>query len=319
MLEQFASIFGSVEFYAAIMRVTTPLLLAAMGGLLAERAGIVTFSMEAMILMGAIGGVVGSGLTGNVWLGLLVAILFGMLIGLVYALMAVTVGANQIVTSVALNLGALGLSSILYNSIFAQAGGEVVQEVIRVPSLSTWKIPLLGDIPILGNIFFNHLPLVYVAFLLVPVVWFVLFRTTWGLKIRAVGEHPHAADTVGISVVGVRYTTILIAGALAGLAGAFLSIGQLNGFQENISAGRGFIAYTAIVFGKWQPLGVFLGTLLFGLANALQLRIQALNLNIPYQFLVAFPYLVTLIVLVLAVGKASWPAASGTAFKREGK
>jgi general nucleoside transport system permease protein len=154
---------------------------------------------------------------------------------------------------------------------------------------------------------------------MVLVVWFILFRTTWGLKIRAVGEHPHAADTLGISVARVRYLSLVFTGAMAGLAGAFLSIGTLNTFQENMTGGRGFIAYTAIVFGKWQPVGVFLGTLLFGAADALQLRMQTKGLPIPYQFMVALPYLVTMIILVFFVGKAMWPASYGKPFAREGK
>ncbi len=316
MLEEFAKIFLNVEFYIAIVRMTAPLLLAAIGGLVAERAGVVTFSMEAMMLMGTVGGIIGSGLTNNVWAGVLLALLFGMLIGLLYAIWAVSIGAHQIVTSVGLNLGALGLSSILYSLTFTH-GAEVIEKVIRVPSLPMWKIPLLGDIPFIGPVFFNNLPLVYFAYLIVPVVWYVLYRTTWGLKIRAVGEHPNAADTLGISVAKVRYLALLFAGSMSGLAGGFLSIGVLNSFQENMTAGRGFIAYTAIVFGKWQPLGVTLGTILFGAADALQLRIQAINPEIPYQFMIAFPYIVTMIALISVVGRANWPAASGTPFKRE--
>jgi general nucleoside transport system permease protein len=318
MLEQIFEIFLSVEFYVAILRMTTPILLAAMGGLLAERTGIVTFSMEAMMLMGTIAGVIGSGLSGNVWIGLLSAVIAGMMVALIFALMSVTIGANQIVSSVALNIGVLGISSLLFAMAFTTRG-EVVQTTITVPSLTEWKIPLLGDIPILGPIFFNHLPLVYFAFLMVIAVWFILFRTTWGLKIRAVGEHPQASDTLGINVTRVRYLALLFTGAMAGLAGAFLSIGTLNTFQENMTGGRGFIAYTAIVFGKWQPLGVFLGTLLFGAADALQLRMQAKGLPIPYQFMVALPYLVTIIILVFFVGKAMWPESYGKPFARESK
>lgn len=319
MFEQFIQIFTSVAFYAAIIRLTTPLLLAAMGGLVAERAGIITFGMEGMMLMGAIGGAVGSYYTGSVWGGLAFAILAGMFIAFLYAIMCVSVGANQVVSAVALNLGALGLSSTIFTLVFSNRAVGVVTEVINVPSMQSVKIPLLGDIPVLGEIFFNQLPLVYVAFLMVPAIWLLLYRTTIGLKIRSVGEHPHAADTVGINVFLVRYLSLLFTGLMAGLAGAFLSIGQLNTFQENMSAGRGFIAYTAIIFGKWEPFGILQGTLLFGLADALQLRIQALNLPIPYQFLVAFPYIVTLLALVLFVGKATWPAASGLPFKRESK
>lgn len=315
MFEELAKVFLNADFYIAVVRMTTPLLLAAVGGLMAERAGVVTFSMEAMMLMGTLGGIIGSGVTHNTWVGVLLAIVFGMLIGLLYAVWAVSIGAHQIVTSVGLNLGALGLTSILYTLTFAH--GATVEKVQQVPMLPLWKVPLLGDIPFIGPVFFNHLPIVYFAYVLVPLVWFVLFRTTWGLKIRAVGEHPHAANTVGISVAKIRYLTVLFAGALSGLAGAYISIGLVGSFQENMTAGRGFVAYTAIVFGKWQPVGVALGTLLFGAADALQLRIHAINSAIPYQFLIMLPYVVTLIALISVVGKASWPAASGTPYKRE--
>ncbi|NPV74942.1 MAG: ABC transporter permease [Anaerolineae bacterium] len=316
LLDQLASVLLNTEFYVAIVRMTTPLLLAAMGSILAERAGVVTFSMEAMMLMGTIGGIIGSGVTNNVWMGVLLAMIFGMIIGLIYAVVAVSIGSHQIVTSVGLNLGALGLSAVLYALTFTR-GGEIIQTVIKVPSLPFWKVPLLGDIPFLGPVFFNHLPMVYLGYLIVPLVWFILFKTTWGLKVRAVGEHPHAADTVGISVAKVRYAALLFAGALNGLSGAYISIGMLNSYMENMTAGRGFIAYTAIVFGKWQPINVALGTLLFGAADALQLRVLALNIGIPYQFLVMFPYVVTMIALISVVGRASWPAASGLPFKRE--
>jgi len=319
MLEQLWNIIGSTDFYVAVVRMTTPIIMAAIGGLVAERAGLVSFGMEAMMLMGTIAGVIGSGLSGNVWIGVLTAILFGMLFALAYAIMAVSVGANQIVTCVALNMGALGLSSLLFALAFSRGKGEVIQTVIQVPSLPIWKIPLLGDIPFFGKVFFNHYPLVYLAYIMVPVVWFLLYRTTWGLKIRAVGEHPSAADTVGINVILTRYLTLLVTGAMAGMAGAFLSIGQLNSWQENMTGGRGFIAYTAIVFGKWEPIGVFLGSLLFGAADALQLRMQTMEMNVPYQAMVAFPYVVTLIVLILFVGKASWPASSGMPWRREAK
>ena len=316
MLEQFGSIFLDVNFYTAVVRMATPIVLAAMGSIFAERAGVVMFSMEGMMLMGTVGGIIGSGITGNVYLGLLLAAVFGMLIGLLYAIVAVSIGAHQIVTSVGLNLGALGMTAILYALTFTK-GDEIIQTVITVPGLSEWKIPLLGDIPFLGKVFFNHLPLVYLAYLTLPLVWFILYRTTWGLKVRAVGDHPHAADTVGISVQKVRYAAILFAGALSGLSGAYISIGLLNSYMENMTAGRGFIAYTAIVFGKWEPVGAFLGSLLFGAADALQLRVKAAIPVIPYQFLVMLPYIVTLIALISVVGRASWPASYGLPYKRE--
>ncbi len=318
MLEAILGIVLSVEFYEAVIRMTAPVLLAAMGGLLAERAGIITFGMESMIVMGTAAGVIGSGLTGNAWFGIAAAIGMGMLVALLYAFMVVTVGADQVVTAVAMNLGAIGLSSMIYTLAFAGPGG-VVTDTILVPKLVVWQAPLLRDIPAIGQIFFNQLPLTYLAFLAVPLVWFILYRTTWGLKIRSVGEHPQAADVLGISVVQVRYLTILFTGALAGLSGAYLSIGLLNYFSTNMTGGRGFIAYTAIVFGRWQPIGVMLASLLFGTADALQLRMQGLGLNVPSQFLVSLPYVVTLIALVVFVGRGGAPAAYALPWRREEK
>lgn len=317
MLDNLIKIFATADFYIAIIRMTTPLLLAAIGGLLAEKAGVVTFSMEGMMLMGSVGGIIGSWLSGNVWFGILLSVVIGMVIGLIYALFAVTVGTHQIVTSVALNMGAVGLSSILFALVFMH-GEENIQKLIIVPGLTAWKLPL-SNIPVVGEIFLNHLPLTYLAFLCVPLIWYILYRTSWGLKIRAVGEHPLAAHSVGINVYRIRYLTLLATGALSGLAGAFLSVGVMNSFQENMTAGRGFIAYTSIVFGRWEPVGVLLGTTIFGATEALQFRIQTMGLGIPSQFLTAFPYVVTLLIIVLAGVKASWPASSGLPFKREGK
>lgn len=313
MLDDLLRIFLNPEFYAAALRVATPLLLAAMAGLLAERAGILTFGMEGMMLVGAFFGVLGSSLTQNVWWGFVLAGVAGTVVALVYAVMVVSIGAEQVVSAVALNIFAFGLTSFLFSAIFG------VSEVpMQVPRLSEWDIPLLSQLPIIGPIFFQQMPIAYLGLALLPITQFVLFRTSWGLNIRAVGEHPHAADTLGINVFWVRYITILYTGLMAGLGGAFLSIGQLGTFVDGMTAGRGFIAYTAIVFGKWTPIGTFLGCLLFGSADALQLRIQALNLGfIPYQALIAMPYILTLLILVFVVGRASWPAAYGQPFRRE--
>ena len=318
MIEQIFSLLLSVDFYQAVLRMTAPVLLAAMGGLLSERAGIITFSMESMLLMGTAAGVIGSGLTGNVWIGVAAAMVAGILVGLLYAFMVVTIGADQVVTAVAMNLGAIGLSSMIYTLAFAGPGG-VIQDTILVEKMPGWQVPLISNVPVLGPIISDQLPLAYLAFLMVPIVWFILYRTTWGLKIRAVGEHPHAADVLGISVVKVRYLTLIFTGALAGMSGAYLSIGLINYFATNMTGGRGFIAYTAIVFGRWEPLGVLLASLLFGTADALQLRIQALGLNIPSQLLVSLPYVVTLVALVIFVGRGGAPAAYALPWRREEK
>jgi ABC-type uncharacterized transport system permease subunit len=319
MLESILGILLSPEFYQATVRLTAPILLAAMGGLLAERAGVVTFSMEGMLLMGTVGGVIGSGLTNSVWGGLAGAILGGVLIAMLYAFMAVTVGANQIVTCVALNLGAIGLADTLYVMAFSSGAGGFVQNIVRVPRLPNWEIPLLGKIPVIGPVFFDHLPLVYLAYGMVPLVGYILYRTTWGLKARSVGEAPQAANALGISVRKVRYLTLLLAGVTSGLAGAFLSIGLLSSFTSNMTGGRGYIAYTAIVFGRWEPLGITLGALLFGSTDAFQMRMQAIGVPIPSQITVALPYIVTFIALVLFVKRAAQPAAYGQPWSREAK
>lgn len=315
MLQSILALLVSPEFWAAALRVATPILIAAMGGLVAERAGIVTFGMEGMMLMGCFVGVAAAYATKSIWVGFAAAMLSGVLVSMVFGVMIIPLRANQIVSAVALNLMVVGLTSYLNTTMFGLAADPV-----RVAKLQPFAIPLLSQIPVIGPVFFRQIPLVYLAYLLVPFIWWVLFKTTWGLKIRSVGEHPHAADTVGISVYKVRFATLVVTGMLSGLAGAFLSLGQMGQFMEGMTGGRGYIAYTAIVFGKWTPVGTLLGSLLFGTADAFQLRLQALGIKvIPYQFLVALPYFATLIIVIFFVGKAAWPAASGLAFSREEK
>lgn len=231
---------------------------------------------------------------------------------LVYAFMVVTLKTNQIVTSVALILFSGGLTSFCFSSIFG-----VLLVPVQAPKLSPLAIPLLSKIPLIGPVLFNQIPIVYLALLLVPAVHLILHRTTWGLNIRAVGDHPHAADTLGINVARVRYQTIFLTGLLSGIAGAFLSIGQLGTFIDNITVGRGFIAYTAIVFGRWTPIGTFLGCLLFGFTDALQMRLQNFGFPIPHQFFIAVPYILTVVLLATIVSKHKMPAASGKPFRRE--
>ncbi|MCL4441846.1 MAG: ABC transporter permease, partial [Firmicutes bacterium] len=184
-------------------------------------------------------------------------------------------------------------------------------------SFGPWPVPFLNKIPFLGQVLFNHSPLVYLTFLLVPFTWYLLFKTTIGLKIRAVGEHPRAADTVGIRVNQLRFICCIIDGAIAGVAGAYLSISLLSMFTENMVAGRGFIALAAVIFGKWNPVGVMGAALLFGLGDALQVRLQAQGINIPYQFLLMLPYIITIIALAGFIGRAVKPAAQGQPYHRD--
>jgi len=308
-------------FIYATIRLSTPLLLAAIGGLFCERAGVINISLEGKMLLGALVAFIVAFFTGNPWLGLIAAMIAGAIIGLAFAYVTITLGADQIVTAVAINLMMVGITGVIFRLLKAANTGS-----LSAPSFQNWKIPLLGDIPFVGPVFFDHLPLVYLAFLLVPAAHFVLYRTTWGLAVRAVGEHPRAADTLGVKVQLVRYLTAIWAGSMAAAGGAILSIGHNTTFIENMTAGRGFIAFSAIVLGKWTAIGTMLASLLFGSADALQLRIQAGILepvftmvgikDIPYQFPVMLPYVVTLLALFF-IGKMNWPAAAGSPYNRE--
>jgi general nucleoside transport system permease protein len=302
----------SPEFYAAGIRLTTPILLVAMGAIFCERAGVMNIATEGFMLVGCMTAVVATYFSGSPWIGVLAAMLAGALLSVVFSLLVVNIGTHQIVTAVALNLFALGATSIIFRRIFG-----AMSSTPAITGLPMWHIPILSDIPLVGNVLFNQSPLTYIAFLSVPVVHFVMFHTTWGLNVRAVGETPRAVDTMGISVYRIRWSTILLSGFVAGLAGAFLSLGQTTIFQEGMTAGRGYIAYTAIVFGKWLPLNTMAGTLIFGFADALQLRIQTLGAGVPYQFAMMIPYILTILAIVLAVGRVSWPAGYGQRYSRE--
>jgi ABC-type uncharacterized transport system permease subunit len=305
----------------ATIRLTTPLLLAAIGGLFSERSGVINIALEGKMLLGALVGFMVAFATGNPWTGLLVAMLAGAIAGLLFAYVTVTIGADQIVTAVAINLMMLGLTGVIFRLLKAANSGS-----LSAPSFEAWQIPFLQDIPLVGPIFFDHMPLVYLAFLLVPLAHFVLYRTTWGLAVRAVGEHPRAADTLGVKVLRVRYLAVIWSGAMAAAGGVVLSIGHNSTFIENMTAGRGFIAFSAIIFGKWTAIGAMLASLLFGFADAFQLRVQAGILTpfytmlgieeIAYQFPVMLPYVVTLVALFFT-GKMHWPAAAAIPYNRE--
>jgi ABC-type uncharacterized transport system permease subunit len=305
----------------ATIRLTTPLLLAAMGGLFSERSGVINIALEGKMLLGALVGFMVAFATGNPWSGLAVAMLAGAIVGLLFAYVTITLGADQIVTAVAINLIMLGLTGVTFRLMKAANTGS-----LSAPSFDKWPVPLLSDLPLVGSVFFDHLPLVYLAFLLPLAAHFVLYRTTWGLAVRAVGEHPRAADTLGVKVLWVRYLAVIWSGAMAAAGGVVLSIGHNSTFIENMTAGRGFIAFSAIVFGKWTALGTVGASLLFGLADAFQLRIQAGILapfynmlgiqEIAYQFPVMLPYVVTLIALFFT-GKMHWPAAAAIPYRRE--
>ena len=300
----------AVAFWAAAVRFAVPLIFAAIGEVFSERGGILNIGLEGMILAGAFGGVLGAHFSGSPWVGLLTAMLSGGAVGLIHAFVCVTVRADQVVSGAAINIAVLGLTTF-FSRMFFEVGQRVTVE-----SFEVWKIPYLSDIPFIGEILFQHVPLVYIAYLLVPIAAFVLYRTTWGLKIRAVGEQPLAADTVGVNVVVWRYSLTILCGALAAIGGAFLSLGQLSMFLESMSAGRGFIALAAVIFGRWDPWRVAAACVFFGAADASTLRLQALDVKIPYELVLMIPYLLTFLTFVGLAGRTRPPAALGLPYNK---
>ncbi len=298
-----------LEIISASIRMATPLMLAALGGVFSERSGVVNIALEGMMLNGAFAAVVATHYTGNPWVGLLAAVLVGLVTALIHGLVTITFKADHIVSGVAVNLLALGATQFACWVIYGNSGNSE-----RVVGLPVWRIPLVDRVPVLGHILSGHSPLVYIAILLVLLAHFLLFKTVFGLRLRAVGEHPLAADTMGIKVTVMRYRGVLISGVLAGLGGAFLSL-NTHYFVKNMSGGRGFIALAAMIFGKWTPFGAAGACLLFGFLEALQMSLQ--GGGVPTQFIQMIPYLATMVVLASAVGRATPPAAVGRPYLKE--
>ena len=290
------------------IRLATPYLYAAIGEMFAQRSGVFNLGVEGIMLMGAYSGFFVAMTTGNLWLGLLAAAITGLLMGLMMSFISVTLQAEQGISGIGLHLFGLGLSSLLFK--------KTMSSVQSISGFQPIKVPILGDLPYLGEMFFNHNLLVYVAFLIVPIALWVLNHTTLGLKIRAVGQKPEAADSLGVSVAATRYLTVSFGGMMAGIAGASLSIALINLFQENMTNGMGFIAVALVYFGGWNPIGVLAGALLFSFVNALQLWIQVKGINIPSDFAVMMPYVLTIVALAFAVRRARNPAALGKPYER---
>ncbi len=300
------------------IRLATPYLYAALGETFAQRSGVLNLGVEGIMLMGAYAGFYAVFKTGNLLLGVLAAALVGAALGLAMAFISVTLQAEQGISGIGLYMFGLGASSLLFKTTLGTVEGVAGFPELNL-CLSSAGINsnyCLSDVPVLGQIFLGHSIMVYAAFLLVPLSWWVINKTTWGLNIRAVGQNPQAADTLGISVARVRYLTVTLGGALAGIAGASLSISLLNIFQENMTNGMGFIAVALVYFGSWTPYGVLAGALLFSLINALQLWVQVLGLNIPSDVAVMLPYLLTIIVLAAPFKRALQPAALTKPFER---
>jgi general nucleoside transport system permease protein len=296
----------TANLWQAALAAAVLLLLPALGGVISERSGVVNIAMEGMMLTGAFFAVVADLAWHNPWLATLVAIVAGGLMALIHAIVSIRFRADQIVSGIAINIFAAGITLFLVNRIY---GIQDVGHISSTEALPNFDVPGLDQIPFIGQVFFKQNVIVYVALILLVLVHIVLFRTRLGLRIRAVGEHPQAADTAGINVYAIRYGAVVTSGLLSGLAGAFLAIGVSNTFVPNMTDGRGYIALAAMIFGKWTPAGAFVACLIFGLGEAIYANNSIIHISA--YLLSMLPYILTLIVLAGIVGRSSPPAADG--------
>lgn len=292
---------------AAAIRIATPLLWAAVGELLAQRGGVINLSIEGAMLAGCLAAALGAA-GGEPWTGVAAAALAGMAVATVFALVAVWGRGDQIIAGTAITLGAIGLTGVIYRAAFGTVGAG-----LDLPTLGPVDVPLLRGIPLLGQVLFGQPLMTYLALAAVPAAGWALYRTRWGLELRATGEAAEAANARGVPVRWRQAQGLLLAGACAGLAGATLVLAQVGTFAERMTAGRGFIAIAIVVLGRWRPLGVLLASLLFGVTTALQFVFQSLGLDVPYQLFLMLPYLVALVALAGVVGRVRAPAGLGRA------
>jgi general nucleoside transport system permease protein len=292
---------------------SVPLTLGALSGVLCERVGVINVAIEGQFLVAAFAGATVASATHGLWYGLFAGVVVGGLMGSLLAVLAIRYRVDQIVVGVVLNLFALGLTGFLTDRVLVPH-----QATLNSPNVfSSIEIPLLSKIPIIGPVLFNQNPFVYLMYVLLVVLHVALFHTRWGLRVRAVGEHPRAADTVGIQVLAVRYRNVILGGMMAGLGGAYFTLGSVGSFAKNMTSGRGFIALAAMIFGHWSPLGAFAAALLFGFADALQSILAVLNVPIPSQFLLMAPYIATILAVAGLVGRVRPPAADGQPYVKQ--
>ncbi len=302
-----------IGFFAALIRIATPLLLATLGELYSERSGVLNLGIEGIMLLGAMVGFSAAYFSGNLWVGVLAALATGALAGLVMALLAVVLGVSQHVSGIGMTLLATGLAFYLYRLIFGQP--PVPPNIVAFAAV---PIPVLSDIPFVGPILFNQNAITYIALLAVPATAYLLYRTQWGLDLRTVGENPRAADAAGVSVWSMRTQALVLGGALMGLAGAYLTIAQFNAFTFGVVSGRGWVSIALVVFGQWRPWRCAAGALLFGFLEALQLRLQATNtLHLPYEVFLMLPFVLTIVAMALVSRNARAPAALLKPFRKE--
>jgi ABC-type uncharacterized transport system permease subunit len=308
--------FSLIGVLSASMQLATPILLGALSGVLCERSAVINIAIEGMMLGGAFTSVIVANATGSIMLGLLAALLVGALLAGWHAILSIRFKMDQIISGTVINIFATGLTNFLNQRVMQVNQNLNVQ--MTFPTISQ-VFPDLGKIPILGPLLFDQSPIVWMALILLVVIQIALFKTRWGLRTRAVGEHPRAADTVGINVFRMRYLNVILGGIVAGLGGAYFTLGSVGRFDKLMTNGRGFIALAAMIFGNWTPVGSFASSLIFGFADALQVKLQILigQVNIPSEFLLMLPYIVTMVVLAGVVGRVSPPAADGQPYEKQ--
>ena len=301
-----------VGLLAGALALAVPLVFGALGGVLGERAGVVNIAIDGQLLAGAFAAALVGSVTGSVWAGVLGAMAAGLLVALILGVFAISYFVDQVIVGVVLNVLVIGVTSFMFSQVLAPNTADLNTP----PRFSAWSIPVLGDIPLVGPILFRQTPIVYLLYIAVAVVTWSLYRTRWGLRVRAVGEHPKAADTVGINVNRTRYRTILIAGAVAGAGGAFYTLVSVSQFNREMTGGAGYIALAAVIFGKWDPIRATLAALLFGFASNLQGVLSVLGSPVPSQFMLMLPYVVTVFAVAGLVGRSRSPAAVGLPYRK---
>jgi simple sugar transport system permease protein len=297
---------------SAAVLLSVPIVLGGLSGVLCERAGVVNIAIEGMMLMSCMVAALVGSVTKNLFLGLAVGMLSSLLLAWVHAVLSIKYKINQIISGTVINIFAAGMTSYISAKFL-----QVYQNLNNPPIFPRFPIPLLADIPILGPIFFNQNMFVYAMFILLIVLQIAIFRTRWGLRLRSVGEHPKAADTLGINVFRTRYMAVLLGGLVAGLGGAFFTLGSVGRFDEMMTAGKGFIGLAAMIFGNYTPVGVFGAGLLFGFADSIATKLSIMGNYIPPQFMSMAPYITTMVVLAGIVGRGQVPAADGEPYEKE--
>ena len=303
-----------VGVLASAIRLGTIILLGALGELVAERAGVLNLSVEGMMLTGALAGFLGAYYMDSLWMGVLFAGLAGILISAIFGVLAVLFQIDQTVSGLTVNIFAGGLTFYLYRTLFPDVGTLGIPSVVPFQVI---EIPLLSKIPIFGQILFSHYALSYIGFIMVAVVAFYLYRTKSGLILRTMGENPRAVDMKGINVPLYRFLAVLFGGMMAGLAGSFITLASAGVFVADITAGRGWLAIAIVIFGDWKPGRILLASLFFGLIDALQMQVQALGVQLPFQLFLAMPYILTTVAVFISRKRSGEPISLGTAYVRE--